>query len=188
MVEIKGSVVGDAMKIIKTNYGEDVYGRVLDKLKPQTRAIFDTDSFVLKNWYPLEAFNEFLDADLKVTANGNEQELIRRSEELIEKQMSVIYKVFVKLGSPKFVLERIAAINQTYFREVGVSISFPTTTSAIVRLTGFEKSHRLIGLSIIGFYRKALDVSGAKNIVTKYLTPIEAEKGFSELSISWTDK
>jgi len=188
MVEIKGSVVGDSVKIIKSRYGEKAYETVLGLLKPETRAVFDTGSLVPMNWYSLDAFVEFLEMDLKVTSKGDEQELIKRSEALIEQQLSTIYKVFIKLGSPDFVLSRIATINQTYFRGVGVEISFPCPGSAVVKLTGFSKQQRLIGLSIIGFYRKALDVSGAKDIKAAYTTSIEEDKGYCELALSWSGK
>jgi hypothetical protein len=188
MVEIKGSVVGDSIKTIKARYGEQAYNTILGLLKPETRAVFDRGSVMPMNWYSLDAFVEFLEMDLKVTANGNEQELIKRSEDIIEQQLTGIYKIFVKLGSPGFILSRIATVNQTYFRGVTVEVSQLDPGNAVVKLTGFAKQHRLIGLSVIGFYRKALEVSGAKNITAEYATPIEDDKGYCELALSWSEK
>jgi hypothetical protein len=188
MVEVKGSVVGDSIKTIKALYGEHTYNDVLNLLRPETRAVFDRGSVMPMDWYSLNAFIEFLEADLKVTSHGDERELIRRSEDLIGKQLTGIYKVFVKLGSPSFVLSRLAAVNQTYFRGVAIEISFPNPRNAIVRLTGFAKEHRLMGFCLIGFYRKALDVSGAKNIEVEFSTSIEEGKGYCELVLSWTEK
>jgi hypothetical protein len=188
MIEIKGSVVGDAIKIIKTKYGEQTLSTVFGLLKPETRALFDTGHVMPMNWYSLDDFIQFLEADLKVTANGNEGELIKRSEDLIAAQLTGIYKAFIKLGSPGFILSRMATINQTYFRGVTVEINLPGPGSAVLKISGFTKEQRLIGLSIIGFYQKALEVSGAKNIKVEFTTPIGDDKGYSELSISWTDK
>ncbi len=188
MVEIKGSVVGDAIKIIKSKYGEQTLNTVFGLLKPETCAVFDSKRVIPMNWYALDDFIKFLEADLKVTSNGNEEDLIKRSEDLIGAQLTGIYKIFVKLGSPEFVLTRIATVNQTYFRGVTVEVNLPAPRNAVVRLTGFAKEHRLIGLSIIGFYKKALEVSGAKNIKAEYTTSIEEDKGFCELDLRWTDK
>jgi len=48
--------------------------------------------------------------------------------------------------------------------------------------------HRLIGLSIIGFYRKALEISGAKDVKAEFTTSIEEDKGYCELVLNWNDK
>jgi hypothetical protein len=61
---------------------------------------------------------------------------------------------------------------------------------AVVRYTGFEKQHRIMGFAIMGFaimgfFKKALEISGAKDVVLCFTVPIEEGKAFSELSISW---
>jgi len=136
----------------------------------------------------LDVFVRFLELDIKLTAGGNENELIKRSEALIEKQLRGIFKVFVKLGSPQFVLSQISIVHKTYFRGVTIEITMEDQNKAIIKYTGFEKQHRLIGLSIIGFYRKALEISGAKKVEAKYTTSIEEGKGFCELVITWANK
>ena len=62
----------------------------------------------------------FLEADIRETAGGNEQELVKRAEAVIEKQLSGIYKMFIRLGSPEFVIRRIAAVHSTYFDGVQI--------------------------------------------------------------------
>ena len=42
-----------------------------------------------------------------------------------------------------------------------------------------------MGLAIIGFFRKALEISGAKDVAIHFATPIDEGKDFAELSISW---
>jgi hypothetical protein len=112
--------------------------------------------------------------------------LIKGSEEVIERQLRGIYKVFVKLGSPEFVLKRIAAVHATYFQGVDIKVEMMGPGNATIRYTGYEKQHRIIGFAIIGFFRKALEISGAKNVQAGFATPIEAGKGYAELAISWT--
>ena len=187
MVEIKGSVVGDSVKTIKTQYGEEAYQSVLGLLKPETRTMLDIGNAMPMDWYPLDAFIELLEADLKTTANGDEQELIRRSEELMGRQLTGIYNAFVKLGSTEFILSRMSTINQTYFRGVTVETNLSEPGKAVIKLTGFTKEHRLIGLSVIGFYKRALEASGAKNITAGFAVPIEEGKGYCELVLAWTD-
>ncbi|MGQ9534469.1 MAG: hypothetical protein ACUVTF_04445 [bacterium] len=43
-----------------------------------------------------------------------------------------------------------------------------------------------MSFGIISFYKKALEITGAKNVKIKYITPIEGDLGYSELELSWT--
>ncbi len=188
MVEVKGTVVIDSVNSVKSRNGEQVYNTIVGQLTGDTRSLFEKTNLLPFSWYPLDAFVEFLEADLKATAQGNEKELIKRSEVIIEKQLGGIYKMFIKFGSPRFVLNRLSAVHQTYFRGVAAEVSFPSEGKAIIKYTGFAKTHRLIGLSIIGFYRRAMEISGAKDLKCEFTVPIEAEKGYCELTLSWTGK
>ncbi|HUI31174.1 MAG TPA: hypothetical protein VLX91_13260 [Candidatus Acidoferrales bacterium] len=188
MVQVKGSAVSDAVKAVKNNFGEQAYNTILGMLKDETRAIFEKGSIMQVSWYSLDAFVEFLEMDLKVTAHGDEKELIKRSEAVIERELSGIYKLFVRLGSPGFVLNRIMTVHQTYFQGVNVEVSEQTAGRAVLRYTGFEKRHRIIGYSIIGFFRKALEISGAQDVRAEFTTAIEEGKGFCELVLWWSGK
>jgi hypothetical protein len=188
MAEVKGSVVNDSIKAVQAHFGDQAYHTILGQLKDETRAHFEQPSILSSSWFSLDAFTEFLEMDVKVTAHGREQELIKRAEMVVEKQLSGIYKVFIRFGSPQFVLNRLSIIHQTYFRGIAAAVVMPCPGKAVVKYTGFAKQHRLIGLTIIGFYRKALEISGAREVDAKFTTSIEDEKGYCELSLSWSGK
>jgi hypothetical protein len=189
MVEVKGAVLRDSIKAVKVvRHGDQKYNTIVGQLKGETRTLFEQETILPTSWYSLDAFVEFLEIDIKVTAHGNEQELVKWTEMVVERQLSGIYKVFIRLGTPHFVLNRLAVIHQTYFRGVAIEVSLPSTGKATIKYTGFAKQHRLVGLIIIGFYRKALELSGAKEVTAKFTTSIEDDKGYCELSLSWSGK
>jgi hypothetical protein len=109
----------------------------------------------------------------------------RGSEAVIERQLRGIYKAFVKLGSPEFVIKRIAAVHATYFQGVPIEVQIQGNGRALVTYTGFEKQHRIMGFAIVGFFKKALEISGAKDVAIYFSVPIEEGKSYSELSIAW---
>lgn len=187
MIEVKGSVVKDAIKAVKARGGDQTYNAILNLLAGETRAFFERASISSSDWYSLDAFVQFLEKDLAVTAHGDEQVLVERAEALIEQQLRGMYRMFVEWGKPKFMLERIGIIHQTYYRGVTIDTSLPSAGQAIIKYTGFAKPHRLIGLTLIGFYRKALELSGAKAIKAEYTTSIEDDKGYCELLLSWKE-
>ena len=184
MVQIKGSAIKETTDQIKSRAGEAAFQKILGLLDEETRKVCEGEVFS-STWYPLDLFTRFLEIEIRVLANGKEEMVTRGSEAVIERQLRGIYKAFVKLGSPEFVVKRIAAVHATYFQGVPIDVQLQGNNRALVKYTGFEKQHRIMGFAIVGFFKKALEISGAKDVVIFFSTPIEEGKGYSELSIAW---
>jgi hypothetical protein len=185
MVQIKGSAIKETINQIKSRSGEDALQKILALLDEETRKICQGEIYS-SSWYPLDLFTRFLEVEIRVLAGGREEMITRGSETVIEKQLRGIYKAFVKLGSPEFVIKRIAAVHETYFQGVPIEVHVRGPGRAVVRYAGFEKQHRIMGFAIIGFFKKALEISGAKDVILRFTIPIEEGKAFAELSIAWS--
>ena len=185
MVQIKGATIRETVTQIKTRAGDQAFQKVLGLLDEPTRKIFEGEIFS-SSWYPLDNFVRFLEVEIRVLANGREEVITRGAEAVNERQLQGMYKAFVKEGSPEYVIERIAAVHATYFQGVAVDVQLPESRKALIKYTGFEKQHRIMGFAIIGFFNKALELSGAKDAVIYFTTPIEEGRGYAELSIAWS--
>lgn len=184
MLHIKGTAVLDTLEAIKARAGKAELDRIISHLDPETREIF-RQPISPSSWYSCDAFSRFLEVDIRETARGNEQELVKRAEAVIEKQLSGIYKMFVRLGSPEFVIRRIAAVHATYFDGVQIIPEMKGPSSATIQYVGFSRNHRIMGFAILGFFRKALEISGAKKVDVHFTVPIEAGEKFCELALGW---
>jgi hypothetical protein len=185
VVQIKGSAIQETINQIKNRAGEGAFQEILTLLDEEARNVFKGEIYS-STWYPLDLFARFLELEIRVLADGKEEMVTRGSEAVIERQLRGIYKAFVKLGSPEFVIKRIAAVHETYFQGVPIDVQLAGHGKAVIKYTGFEKQHRIMGFAIIGFFKKALEISGAKDVVLYFVTPIEEGKGYAELSISWS--
>lgn len=185
MVHIKGSAIKETIEQIKSRAGDVAFQKILGLLDEETRKVFEGEIFS-STWYSLDLFTRFLEIEIKVLANGNEEMVTRGSEAVIERQLKGIYKAFVRFGSPEFVIKRIAAVHATYFQGVPIEVQMPEKNRAVVKYTGFEKQHRIMAFAIVGFFKKALEISGAKDVAIYFSTPIEEGRGYSELSIAWS--
>lgn len=137
------------------------------------------------DWFPLDFFVKFLESDIKLTANGDENELQIRSETLFAKQIKGVYKICFKFGSSEFAINRISILHQVYFRGVSIKMTFDGSNKVIIRYAGFEIKHKQVELSLNEYYKKALEISGAKDVHVRYLTSIEEDKEYCELKIMW---
>ena len=185
MVQIKGSGIKETIDQIKARAGEPAFQKILTLLDDETRAVFSGEIFS-SSWYPLDLFTRFLEVEIRVLANGNEEMITRGAEAVNERQLRGVYKAFVKVGSPEFVIERIAAVHATFFQGVSLTVESPQAGKALIRYKGFQKQHRIIGFAIIGFFNKALELSGTKNVAIYFVVPIEAGEEHAELSITWS--
>ena len=151
MAQIKGSAIQETINQIKNRSGEETFQKILGLLDEATRNVFkgNMDS---STWYPLDFFTRFLELEIRVLADGNEEMVTRGSEAVVERQLRGIYKAFVKLGSPEFVIKRVAADHETYFQRVAIEVRLPEKDNALITYTGFEKQHRIIGFAITGFF------------------------------------
>lgn len=183
MADIKGSVVLDSLAAIRARSGEAELKKIMASLSEASREMFEKPIYI-SEWYSLDAFAEFLEADVRVTAGGDRNVLSQRSEKVIETQLRGVYKIFVKFGSPGFVITRISAVHATYFKGVQI-IPEVEDHSAVIKYVGFQKQHEIFEYTISGFFRKALEISGAKQVALKFTIPISAGEPYSELAIQW---
>jgi len=65
-------------------------------------------------------------------------------------------------------------------------VEMDSANKATVHYTGFEKQHYLSEYGIIGFFRKALEISGAKNVAAEFTNKISAGTGIADLSLTWS--
>ncbi|MGA8767494.1 MAG: hypothetical protein WB559_10775 [Candidatus Acidiferrales bacterium] len=110
MPQIRGSVFLDTIQAVKVRRGDQELAKILAHLDGEAKQMFNAPIEPWK-WYPVDAFVSFLETDIRETADGDRRVLIERSKKVIELHLHGIYKLFVKIGSPKFVINRIATIH-----------------------------------------------------------------------------
>ena len=121
MVQIKGTALKEAVEQVKAHAGLDAFENILRQLDAESRKIIESD-LVSSNWYALDHFARFLEVQNRVLAGGKEEMIIRGAEAANERQLRGVYKAFVKVGSPEFVIERLAAVHATYFQGVTIEV------------------------------------------------------------------
>ena len=142
MVQIKGTALKEAVEQVKAHAGPDAFEKILELLDAESRKIIESDLFS-SNWYSLDLFARFLEVQNRVLAGGNEEMIIRGAEAANERQLRGVYKAFVKVGSPEFVIERLAAVHATYFQGVSIEVQLQGKGKALIKYVGFQKQTAL---------------------------------------------
>jgi hypothetical protein len=82
----------------------------------------------------------------------------------------------------------MSLVGNTYFQGVEAEVEVVESGKATVKYVGYKPHHAIFEYALIGWYRKALELSGAKNVKVEFITPIKAGKGYAKSSITWTGK
>jgi hypothetical protein len=187
VARIKGTALVDTiktLKAIKKRGGQPELERVVGQLGAETRKIFDAP-VKSWDWYSIDVFAELLEALVRETANGNPEILTERSEQVVDSQLRGVYRIFLKLGSPGYVIKRIAAVHETYFDGIQIIPEVDDSRQASIKYVGFKKRHAILQYTIIGFFRKALELSGAKQVKVNFKVPMSDDAAYSEVAITW---
>lgn len=181
---VKGTVLLDTLAVLHERFGVEAYLRVLTSLDPAAKQVL-AGGALPNEWYALEVLTSLMQTSLELNEAGDEAKVIANAEEVIARHLRGVYAIFVRLGSPEWIIKRIATVHATYFRNVEVSKAFDGARRASIRYQGLAPRHRILELAIVGFYRKALELSGARSREVRITVPIEAGTGCLELELTW---
>jgi hypothetical protein len=184
MLQTKGSVVKGAIENTKESFGEKEYNRLINLLDEEERKLF-LNPISTSGWYPFNTYTHFLDVLVREKFDGNPKGLIKAAEKATEKQLKGIYSAFVKDNSPEFLMEKISTLHTVYLKGVKIESSMVAAGKGKIRYVGFEKKHAVFECVLIGFYHKAAQIYGAKNVKVEFTTQISEEKGYAEIVITW---
>jgi hypothetical protein len=184
MPQIIGTAVSDTVAAIKARHGEQTLAKVLDHLDDEAKRLFNAPIESWK-WYSLDAFVDLIDADVRETAHGDRAVLIERTKRVVDAQLRGIDNLLADMDSPKFVITRVAIIHQSYFQSIQIIPEIDDGPRATIKYIGLQRNHDILEPIFIGFYIKALEICGARDISAKFTKPVSEGAAYSEITATW---
>ena len=96
-----------------------------------------------------------------------------------------VYKVFLKLGSTKTIIQKATVILPTYYRPSSIDVVEIEDGRAVISITEFSEPNELVEQRIRGWMERALEISGARTpkiMITQSMTRGAATTDFA---ITW---
>ncbi len=158
-MEIKGSAVKATPDYVKVNF-LNRYHEWLKSLPPASRDIIEKPIYAT-TWYPLiesviiptqKVADLFFQGDYNKAA----REVGRFSADIALKG---IYKIFVRISSPQFVLSRASSIFSTYYQPAEIKVVESTDKKAVLQLEKFHIDEKLIMERIAGWIEHTLEIT-----------------------------
>jgi hypothetical protein len=184
----KASMLKNRVAFIEEVYGEDALAKVIAAMPEEHQGILD-QPLLPSNWITMDASAAFLDATAVVL--GGDQVIYDMGLYGAQKSLSGIYKIFVMIGSPGFIVRRGAVTFKQLF-EGGHSEARAEEQdgrmNAVWRSYGFAAHHRLIEVVMHGWMVEALRLSGADVDHSRVVVSLTEDKGFFEVEGGWDKK
>lgn len=185
-MEVNGAAVVSLPLFVKDTFGEEGFRRWLNALSEHARSVYKSPIFQ-STWYPLQ---EILVEPTKIICDlfyaGNLKGAWECGRQSAEQGLRGIYKVFVRLSSPEFLINKASVILPTYYRPSKMQVIENTRGHAIVRALDFPGMHKVIEFRMAGWMERALEISGCKNVEMKINCSITEGAQYSEFEGSWS--
>jgi hypothetical protein len=185
MVEVKGTAVNVTLDYVKKRHGDAGLKRWLDSLSPRARDIFS--SVIYSNvWFPLEP--AFLEPTMKACElfhGGKAAGAVEIGRFSADRALRGIYKFFVKLGSPEWLLDRASTVFATYYRPCRMVAVSRGPRSAELRVMNFPDLSGLVEARIQGWIARSLEISGCLDVRVAVAASQTMGESFTEFAVEW---
>ncbi len=96
-----------------------------------------------------------------------------------------IYKVFVKIGSPSFIIKKAGRILPTYYNPSEMELVKLESDHADLRISEFENWNPYIAERIRGWITRAIEISGGKSVDVQVMESKESGRTIRNIKINW---
>lgn len=184
-MEIKGSAVKATLDFVKEKFGSR-YSEWVKSLPEKSRIIIEQPIYAT-TWYSLTdsvILPTQKVADLFYAGNSAKaaNEIGRYSAEVALKG---IYKIFVRVSSPQFVLSRASSIFSTYYQPSDIKIIESADKKAVLQLSKFHPNDKLIMNRIAGWIEKTLEITLKSALKVDVENHVEGSSLTSKITIIW---
>lgn len=158
-----------AKEYIFKEHGEAVWRRALSRLPLEQAAIW-TSALVPFGAYPFPAFKALAHAVAEETGQRDDRALARMYEYIADRSLNAVYKIFLKLAHPSFVIGNYPKLWSRFF--TAGSVTVPTAEKGFAKLR-FEVPEMFLdwlGPACLGYSTKAVSMSGGRDVLVEELS------------------
>jgi hypothetical protein len=188
-MEVKGTAVISLREFVKDKFGEDGFKRWTEYLPAESRKIF-TSTILPNNWFNIkEALVEPTNRVSNMFYGGDTVKGAWESGRFSAAySLRGIYGLFVKMGSPQFIMSKAGTILPTFYKPSVMRADPDGEYGTRVKVLEFEEYSSAVENRIGGWIQQALEVSGCNNVAVKVEKSMLRGNRETEYAIRWDPK
>ena len=160
--KVKGSVLKSRLEFVRKDFGEAGLDKVLDSLSDDDRKALGR--LVAVTWVDFDVGKRLDDAIVKMVGGGSTRFFERLGEASAEVNLASLHSAFLAPGDPQAFLAKAPQIYRLYY-DVGWREYHKTgEREGVLTTHEAETFSKADCLTVIGWYRRALEMCGARNV------------------------
>lgn len=184
-MEVKGSSVNSVPEFVRVKFGER-FDEWLDSLSEDSKKIMKDPIIPAISWYPIKpALIEPTRKICELFYGNDEKGAWEAGRFSAEKGLIGVYKMFVRLGSPKFIIGRAATIFSSYYKPSKIEVAGESEKKVVLHIKEFPELERLVELRICGWIERALEISGSKSVHVALTKSLTKQDPVTEIVVEW---
>lgn len=184
-MEVKGTAVQSIKEYVKTNH-PDLFQLWLSKLPEESQHIFK-NLISVGDWFPARQALVVPTETAGRLLHGND---IKKGAWLLgrysaETALTGIYKVFLLIASPTYIIGRASKVFATYYRPIEMEVVDKSDKKVVLHMLKCHGYDEVICWRIGGWMEKALEMCGCNNLQVKISTSIDGNEPVTLFTITW---
>ncbi len=169
MAHVKGTSISGRLKYVQRYFGDAKLDEVMAGLSDQEAATQIKRSGALRSsWYPLDLLVDLSRTIDKVCGHGDGKLYRTMAGQVAEDDLSTVYKVFFKLASPGFIIEKAAQVWRQYYDSGEMVVLERQPGHAIMELRDFDSPNAVHCEMAAGWMERSIAMSGGKDVVLEH--------------------
>lgn len=162
MQQVKGSVLKSRLAFVAEHGGADAVARVLAELSPEDQQALKP--VLTMKWYPFEVGKHLDEAIVRVVGGGRRDFFERLGAASAERNLATLHKSFLVEGDPQAFLAKAPQIYALYYETGRREYQRSGAREGVLTTHDAETFSGPDCLTVIGWYRRALEMCGARNV------------------------
>ncbi len=184
-MKVKGNILLARRVFVVQHFGDDAWNRVLGALPAEYRGVLDGGISNVA-WYPFELGQALDSAIAKNLADGSPQVFEELGAISARENLTKVHKDLLVSGDPQAFLARAPIVYRFYY-DKGRREYVPTgPTSGTLTTYDAENITALDCLTVIGWYKEALKMCGAKEVSIREESCRARGGLFCRYDVRWT--
>lgn len=184
-MQVKGTAINSIPEFIRRKFGPEGLSKWLNALSESARRVYN-GAVLAGNWYPVKEIMEeptrkmcelFYRGDVRGAREGG-----RFSAEM---GLKGVYRIFVKWGSPEFLIRKASTIFSSYYQPSEIRVVAEEERKTVVHITQFSEPSLLIENRIAGWMERALEISGCTNVKILITQSLAKGSPYTEFVATW---
>ncbi len=184
-MEAKGTSVVATREFVRRNFGEEELNKFTAGLSEESKKIYE--SAVLQNsWYDIKpALIEPTKRICDLFYGGSIKGAKNAGRFSAEYGLKGIYKLFLKVATPGFIISRAGTILPTYYKPSIMRADAIDKNLSSVKIVEFPEYHEIIEHRIAGWIEKAIELCGCTGVAVEVKTSMLKGDSVTEYHVKW---